>query len=809
MLTDVRHAIRFFRRRPAFTVAIVLTLGLGIGANTSIFTLVRAVLLRPLPYQEPHRLVVAWRDWSGRPSTHTGHGIFTGADVIEIHRRSTAFDSIAVVDSWGNNLRSQVDLVRPDGAERLRGAFVTPNFFELLGVRAALGRTFDSRDVDAPLVVLSDAFWRRRFGADPSIVGLPLELTAGRGAERQPMRYLVAGVLPSRFRFTYPLETEVWGVLPWARIRPARTLEYQLLARLKPGVTADRAQAEVTPIVQDLARANGAPESYVRLQVAPVEPLTEHVTAEARPGVLLLIGAAAIVLLIACVNVALLLIALLMDRRREFALRSAIGGTRRRIVRQLFVECAMLAGAGAVLGVALTGIVVPALRAFVPTVVPRGDEISLDWLVLGFAGALAVLTAIACSLAPFGHAGSRDVQGGLRHSSGSITGDRSVISWRRAIVATQVAVVFTLLVAASLLLHSFWRMQQVDLGFQGEGVVTMEMRLLAPRYRQKGRIAEFQRQVLERIRALPGVEQASLTSSVPMRGVDFIMSLRAVGGAERTAANARSVDPEYFSLMRIKLLAGRVFTAADDDRASRVAIVSQAYGRALFGDQRAIGKQLNLEPQHAEIVGVVADVRHVDVTKAPMPAVYFARAQDPTELICIVVRSSPGAGDVAAAVRAAVQSVDPGQPVEHVTTLDRIVRESTADERFYTWTTAGFGLIAVLLAVAGLAGVVSRTVTERVREIAIRLSLGAQPRDLVRLAIRHGMAAVGIGLGAGALGAWTTTRLLTRFLFDVSPLDPLSFAAAGALLTGASLAACYLPARRVTRVEPMMALKTD
>jgi len=810
MLTDVRHALRLFARTPSFTAAIVCTLALGIGANTAIFSLVRAVLLRPLPYHEPDRLVFAWNERGGRPMTHERHGILTGTHVLEWSRRASALQSVAAIDSWSNNLAPRMDLLRPEGAERLRGAFVTPNFFELLGVRAALGRTFDSRDesADTPLVVISEAFWRHRLGADGSIIGQPMDLVTGR-SQRASTRYTVMGVLPPGFRFTYPLETEVWAILPWTRIAPSRALQYQMVARLRSSVTDGQAQAELTPILQEIVRGYGVPEDRLREYVALVETVPEHVLAEVRPGVLLLVAGAGVVMLIACVNVALLLLALIVDRRREIALRAAIGGTRLRLARQLLAESSMLAGTGAVLGLALARILMPGLRAAVPSMVPRADEIALDWSVLAFVGIVTVVTALGCGLAPVWHAKLKDVQEGLRQSSASATGDRLVVLWRRAIVVAQVGVVFVLLIAASLLLHSFWRMQRVDLGFEGKDLITMEMRLLNPKYHQPNRMTAFQSQVLERIRALPGVQQASMTSAVPMRGVDFTYGINAVGRTERRWANMRPVDPAYFSLMRIPLKAGRLFADRDDARAPKVAIVSEAYARSLFEEGSPLGKQLDLGADRPEIVGVVGDVRHVGVTKAPLPALYLPRAQHPIEQICLVVRPMPGAAGVPAAVRAAVLSVDPEQPVENITTLDRIVRESTAEERFYTVSTAGFAIVAVLLAVAGLGGVVSRTVTERVREIAIRMSLGAQPRQLVRLAVGHAMLPVAIGLAAGAGGAWAASKLLARFLFEVSPVDALTYGAAAILLAASALAACYVPARRAARVEPIAALKAD
>jgi putative ABC transport system permease protein len=814
MFTDLRHAVRLFSRRPCFTAAIILTLALGIGANTAIFSLVRAVLLRPLPYYEPDRVVFALVQRTSRPLSHAEHFPLTGSHVIEWQERTTVFDSIAVVETWQTNLAPRMDLMTPDGAERLRGSFVTANFFELLGVRAASGRTFDSRDADAgtAVAVISDAFWRRRFGADGGIVGKTVDLIAGRGKNRTTTRHVVLGVLPPAFRFTYPEETEVWTVMPWSRIRPSPAAEFQLVARLEDGITPMQAQAALTPVLQrNIYRDRFAlPESFVRDNVAIVETLPEHVSAEARPGVLLLLAGAGIVLLIACVNVALLLLALIVDRRREMAMRTAVGAPRFRIMRQLLIEGAVLATVGSAGGVALAWLLMPALRALIPAVVPRGDEISVDPVVLTFAGAAGAMTALVCGLAPAWHADQRDVQGGLRQSGISSTGDRRVTIWRRAIVAGQVAVVFVLLVAASLLLHSFWRMQRVDLGFKDDGLLTMEMRLLNPKYFQEGRLAQFERDVLERVRALPGVEQASMTTAVPFSGgTDFTYALRAVGSSVRKAANGRPVDPQYFSLMRIPLLAGRVFTEADDESAPRVAVVSESYGRSLFGTASPVGRHLQMEPGTVEIVGVVGDVRHGDVRTAGGPAIYLPREQRPTELICLIVKPAASAAATVAAVRAAVKSIDPEQPIEHVSTLGRLVRESTSEERFYIASTAGFAAVAVLLAIAGLAGVVSRTVTERAREIAIRMSLGAQSSDLVRLVIGHGMVPVLVGLGIGLMGAWGASRLLRSFLFEVTPLDPTTYAAATLLLGVVATGACYFPARRATRVEPMTALKAE
>jgi putative ABC transport system permease protein len=813
MPADVRHAIRLFLRRPAFSAALVLTLGLGIGATTAVFSLVRAVLLRPLPYADPDRLVFAWGGVGGaRGSEHPRHAILTGRDVTDWHRRSTSFESIAVIYTWDNNLDPMMDLVSAGTAERLRGAYVTANFFELVGVGAALGRTFDSRDAAGgpSVVVISDAFWRRRFGGDPAIVGRQIEVMEGRGAVRsRPTSHLVAGVLPPGFRFTYPEETEVWAILPWERIRPTNAILYQEVGRLRPGVTIAAAQAELTGILVDWRRSQGFPESRLQQMRALVEPVPEHVTAAVRPGLALLVGGAGIVLVIACVNVALLLLALIVDRRREISLRAALGASRGRVFRQMATEGSLVAAAGGLLGVALAWILLPALRAVVPAIVPRGHEMSVDPAVLAFALGVSVLTALVCALAPAWHAEHRDVQSGLRQSSAGATSDRLVTRWRRAIVLAQVAIVLALLVAASLLLHSFYRMRHVDLGFGADGIFTMEMRVLNPKYRDEASMAAFQRDVMDRVRALPDVAQASMTSAVPLRGVDFFYSLTTPSGESR-GAHMRPVDREYFTVMRIPLLAGRTFTEADDAKAPTVAIVSESLGRILFGAASPIGRQLDLGDRvKPEIVGVVGDVRNAAVTKPGVQAFYLARTQQPNEIICLVIRPRPGARGLAAAVREAVRAVDPAQPVENPAMLDQVVADTTASERFFTVTTAGFAVVAVLLAIAGLAGVVSRTVTERAREMAIRIALGADSGQVVRMAVGHGMWPVAGGLAVGLLGAWIVSRALARYLFEVSPLDPLTYVGVPTLLSLAAAVACYLPARRASRVEPMVALKTE
>jgi putative ABC transport system permease protein len=518
------------------------------------------------------------------------------------------------------------------------------------------------------------------------------------------------------------------------------------------------------------------------------------------------------VLLIACVNVALLLLATIADRRREIALRTAIGADRRHIVRHVLSESLLVSIGGAALGLALAAAAMPLLRVLVPPLVPRGDETRLDPVVLGMAALVTIATAIVCGIAPAWLAQRHGVQASLRHASGTATPDRHMTLWRRGIVVTQVSVVCVLLVTAGLLLHSFVRMQHVNLGFEDGGLLTMEMRLLNPKYHTRaGRIADFQRQLMERVRALPGVEQASMTTAIPMSGgTDWMYAIRPVGGRARSFANMRVVDHEFFATMRIPLVAGRLFTAADEARTPRVAIVSEQYARALFGDGPPLGRSLDLERDgQAEIVGVVADVRHEDVKKAASPGLYFPRAQMESELISLVVRPASGAGGLPAAIRGVIRELDPEQPIDRVGTIAAILGRNMSEERFYTVTTAGFAATAVLLALVGLTGVVGRTVTERLREIAVRLALGAEPRRLAARAIGHAMLPVIVGLGVGVVAARSASRLLESLLFEVSALDVTTYAVTVVVLAGAAALACYLPARRAMRVEPMSILKSE
>ena len=809
---DLRQAVRSVRRNPGFAAAAIVLLALGIGANTAVFSVVHGVVLRPLPYEDPERLAYLW----GGTETNSGnrHSILTGSHVHEIARHSTFFESYAVTMPWDTTLTGKVDLLRDDQSDRLRGAFVTPNFFELLGVRAVLGRTFASSDDEAvPVAVISGGLWKRRFGMDPAVIGSQIRLAPGSTSRDQPP-FTVVGVLPDDVRFTYPRDTEVYLLLPWAQIKAARALEYTMIARLRPGVTTGQAQAELTTFLRNVTRGyDNVPPEYMPTLLDQtrglVEPLQHHVAAEVRPGLMLLAAIAALVLLIACVNLGLLMLARTTDRAGELAVRAALGAGRSRILRLLTVEGLVLAVIGGMLGVALAAGSLPVVRSLLPAIVPRTEDIRLDVTVLVFGMVVTGLTAVICGTLPGLIASRRDLLAVIRRSGITATRTRRAGILRSGVVALQVAVVLVLLVGAGLLLHSFWKLQAVDLGFDAGDLLTLETRLQNPKYRNLEQVAAFERALLDHVKRLPGVERATLTTAVPMRGVDFRSVIGPVGGPIKPG-QMRSVGTEYFELMRIPVLSGRTFTESDTSGARPVMVVSESYGRMHFGDENPIGRLMSMRGRQVEIVGVVGDVRYAEVARDSEPAFYMPRAQYPLSLVCLLVKPAPGMqASVAEGLRGAVGAVDPEQPAEGLTSVAEIVSQSTADRRFYAAATGAFAALALLLAVAGLFGVVSRSVTERRREIAIRAALGADSRRQLRLLLARGLAPVAIGTLVGLAAAGFGSRLLQAFLFEITPTDPWTYTATSILVLLVAAVACAIPALRAVRVQPMTVLKGD
>jgi putative ABC transport system permease protein len=824
---DVTYAFRVLRRTPLFVTGLLVTLALGIGANGAVFSIVRAVLLQPLPYRVPDRLAMVWVSPEHPPATSTDilRPVIRRSPppedlALAIHSQSgNVLADTATYLSWQGNLEPQFDLTVADHTERLRGTFATANFFDVLGVTAAEGRVFTAADESAhvQMLVLSDALWHRAFGADRSVIGRTLTMLAGR--PRQLQTFTIIGVLPPTFRFTYPLETEAWAILSWTDLRAVGVSGYWTVARLAPGVTFAVAQARVRAIP---TTPRGRPSRQI---IFRLEPITEWVVAEARPSVLLLAGVALLLLVITCATVANALFVRVTERQRELAVRASLGADRRRLIRQLLTEGALLSAAGAALGTGLAAVLAPALRTLVPASIPRADELAADaWTVAFFAVTAGVVTILAAA-APAWRGTRVDLVSALKRAATVSSADRSTVHWRQGLIALESAVASSLLLTATLLLVSFWQLSHVPLGFDGDRVLTVEMRLLSPRYlpppAPRGTspapptvpaiapaLVAFQDQLIAGVRALPGVLDAGLTSAVPFRGVDFVFVMNRAGSTKSVGGNGRFVDPGYFSVLKVPLVRGRVFSAVDTSTNPRVVVISQAYARQMFGDEDPIGQVI--EGDHPlEVIGVVGDMRYKSADADPYPAIYFPRSQVPSELICVVARTAPNAGDLGPAIRRLVHRLDPDVPAMNVTTVDQIVADSVSDRRFYTTSTSAFASLALVLTMVGLVVVIARAVAERRRELAIRAALGASATEIAALVLRSGLVPVVAGLGVGLGAVFAGATALNQFLFQVAPRAPWAYAGVGVIILVVAVIAALAPVRRAVRVSPALVLRAD
>jgi len=798
---DLRHAARALGREPALFAGAALVLALGVGANSAVFSLAYAVLLEPLPFERPDEVVLL------RPTAPSFDGEFEARDgatrnFIEAWRDRSpgVLSDVAAVRLAGFGA-TPYDVVFADRAERLRASEATPNFFSILGAQPVVGRLFSEQDDGRDVVVLSHGLWQSLFGGDPGAVGRTMPLTVGRGQKRRQAVFTIVGVLPPDFRFAYPDGTQIWAVHSWDQFAAAhpRSIEYWgAIGRLGEGVSIEAARAQLADAIQvDSGRGDRTYRSGT-----DVRRVREWIAGETRPAVLLLAGVSALLLLTACVAAAGTLLVRLDARRGELAVRSALGAGQARLTRQLLTEGLLLAGLGTLGGVATAWATIPLLRALVPAVVPRGEQAAAHPLLLAGAAAVATLITLAAASAPVRHAAG--VASAARAGGGQ-TPTRSGERMRLSLVALQSAAAVVLLVGSTVLLASFWNLHQVELGFDGERVWTAEMRLRDVTYDEPGAMGRFQDQVMERVRAIPGVMEAGMTSAVPFRGVDWTRRYGLDEGRTPYVANFRQVDPGYFEVMRLELLAGRFFNESDDERGEPTAVVSERVALDAFGRVDVLGERLPLRDR-VTIVGVVRDVRYRSLDQEPTAAIYLPRAQQPSELMCLVVRASEGI-DVGGALRAAVRAVDPTVPLMRTTTVDSILSESVSDRRFYTVTTAVFAALALLITAIGLAVVTARSIAERRRELAVRAALGARPGQLTATGMRRGLQAALFGSAIGVWAAWAASRWIAPFSFEVSVNDPALYAAAGGLTLAIVGSAGLLAARRAGTGSPATVLK--
>jgi putative ABC transport system permease protein len=803
---DIRYGLRMLRRAPGFTTAALVTLALGIGANTAIFTVVDAVLLRPLPYPEPDRLVTVGDRNAEGFSSNVGF-----ATVLDWRERSRSFEHLAMMRSW------QPTLVTNGEAERVPAVRVSWNYFDMMGVRPALGRGFTADD-DRPdhwrVLLLSDALWRRRFGADPSVVGRTLVMN-----DRE---YRVIGVMPASFE---PLDAEryykpsadIWAPIGYDLNGDSSCRSCQHLrgfGRLKRGVSLADASVEMNAIREQMRREH--PGDYEAGSLAVV-PLRAALTGNVQAALYVLLGAVGFVLLIACANVANLLLARSVTRQRELALRAVLGAGRARIVRQLLTESFLLSAGGAVAGVLLAMAAVQGLAAFAPVTLPRLEHIAIDARVLAFTGAIAVLTGLFFGLVPAwrGAAGGAPPRLAV-NSRGSVGGGSRA---RAVLVVTDLVLALVLLAGAGLMVRTVAALTRANPGFNPSRILSLQFSLVGKAYAEDSAVLVFQERALEKLRAIPGVTGAALAGQIPFGGNGDCWGFHVKGRMKSNPVDDPCVErygitPNYLGVMDIPLVAGRGITDADTANGQPVIVISQSTAKLVFGSDNPLGAEVRTgnatRGPWRTVIGVVADVHHDDLTEPPGPAMYLAQTQFTDSYLVAVVKSRTGdAAGLARSARAVVRELDPSVPAYQVATLSSLIEKSAAERLFVMRLLAGFALVAVLLAAIGLYGVVSYGVAQRTREVGVRVALGAQRRDVLRLVLSSGLSLVGVGVGLGLVAAFVATRLLGTLLFGVSPVDPLTFAAAAALLTTVALCAHWIPIRRALRIDPASALRAE
>jgi putative ABC transport system permease protein len=801
---DARYGIRSLRRTPGFALASLVTLALGIGANTAIFTVVDAVLLRPLPYPEPAQLVVfADADADGQPGNI---GYLTLHDYRE---RATSFVQMSAVRSWAPTL------VVDGEAERIPALRVSWNYFEMLGVTPALGRTF-TRDEDRPdhwrLLVISDGLWRRRFGADPAAVG--------RTVRMNDRDYRIVGVLPAGFEPVISRQfftrAEMWAPLGYDATSDSACRSCQHLravGRLGPDATIHSARAELDAIRTDLARTY--PTEYDASQVAVVR-LQDAVAGPARGVLIALVAAVGLVLLIACANVANLALARSIHRAREMAVRAALGAGRGRLARQLVTESLILSLAGGAAGVALAAASLRSLVALAPASIPRLDQVALDARVLVFALLLSVAAGVLFGLLPAWRAASSAPQRALASESRATAG-RASYRARHLLVVGDLALALALLAAAGLMLRSVTHLARVDAGFDPRDVLTLQFSLVGQAWAEDSAVNQFTEQVVDRVHALPGVDAAATTSQVPMGGNYDQRGFRIEGRATNDpslipSVERYSVTPNYFRVMRIPLLRGRGFTDVDRADSMPVMVLGESTARQLWPGLDPIGHRVRIggpDSPWRTVVGIAGDVRHVGLDEAPTLQMYLPQSQMTDSFLVLTVRSAQSPEALMPALRGVIRGLDPTVPVYHAATLREIVNDTMADRRFAMRLLGAFAGLALLLAAVGLYGVVSYTVSQRTREVGVRMALGATPAHVLRLILASGAGTVGAGLASGLVAALVLVRFMESLLFGVDGRDPATLAAAAGALTLVALLAHLIPVRRALRIDPSAALRQD
>jgi putative ABC transport system permease protein len=794
-LRDIRYALRSWRRAPGPTAAAVMALALGIGANSTIFSVVAGVLLKPLPYQNPERLVMVWQDMRARGGPARdwiSPGLF-----IEWQQRATMFESLGAARGWAPNLTGI------DEPERLRGAAVSAGYFTALGVAPQLGRIFtveDDRPGSPPVVIIADSLWARLFNRDPSLVGRTVSLDG--------QATTVIGVMPKGFQSPI-IDAEMWSPV---RIDPARAprgiIVLRVLGKLKPGVSVAQAQAGMTALAAQLA---GEDPEWERARVA-VLSLQDDIVGDVRQMLMVLALAVALVLAIACANVTSLLLARAADRTREITIRTALGAGRRQIVRQLFTESALLAVVGGGSGLLLAWWGVAGLVALAPASAPRLQEVRVDANAVGFTLAITLLTALASGLAPAVATARSHLNAGLRNGGRESTANGRL---RALLVTAEIAVAFVLVVGAALLIRTLVTLQHVDMGFTPDHVLTAAVAPPRTQYRDPAALRQLYGRLLERASTIPGVRAAALTNMLPLSGGDFNLSF-AIEGRARVAtpgaepvAGARIVSPSYVSTMGVRLVQGRDLSPLDTENAPGAALVNETMARRYWPNASPLGARILLPDLELTVVGVVGDVHHRGPGATPGAEMYIPYEQFVARQVVIALRTTGDPARSASALRAVMREIDPALPLANVRTMDQLLSQNIAQPRFLAALLTGFAGLAALLALVGVYGLLSFSVSRRARELGVRMALGAGRTRVVTLVLGQSAALVGIGLVAGVALAMTLTRLLRTLLFGVRPGDPTTVVAMAGGIALAALLASLPPALRASRIDPVIALREE
>ena len=803
LLQDLRYGFRVLRKSPGFAFVAILVVAIGIGANTAIFSVVNAVLLRPLPFDEPGQLVRVFGTNARRNSFRRSHSYLNFSD---LRAQSTSFEAMAAYTATSGALTGG------ETPEQITGVVASGDIFRVLKSPPHLGRLLapaDERPGGSPVAVISHGLWQRRFGGAPDIVGKQLKLD---GRERE-----IVGVTPPGFHFEFVAEPADF----WVPIDPQEqgyqqrgAIFLQSIGRLKNGVTVEGADAEMRAVMGRLEQQYQDKNAGIGVRLVSAH---EDLVGDLRPTLLVLLGAVGFVLLIACANVANLLLARAAGRGREMAVRTALGAGRWRIVRQLLTESVLLAVGGAALGLLFALWGVDLLASLVPENVPRFEETSIDLKVLGFTLAATVLTGALFGLAPALQASKLDLNEALKEGGRTGTDGRGRNRVRSLLIVVEVALSLVLLVGAGLLIKSFVKLRNTDPGFDPRGTLTASLSLATVRYEGDEQIAQFYEQLLARAAQLPGVETVAGITPLPLGGNGMSFSFYRLDQPEPPpgqgqSAAARVITPNYFRAMGIPLRRGRAFADADRLGAPNVLVVNESFARRHLPGEEALGQRLRigLNGIQGEIVGVVGDVRHGDLSADGGPEFYVPHAQAPFGDMSLVARA--GAGDPAALagpLRSLVQEMDKEQPLYDVQTMQGLVARSVARQRFSTTLIAIFAGLALVLASVGIFSVMSFLVAQRTHEIGIRMALGAQRRDILRLVVGHGMALTVAGVVLGLAASFALTRLMASMLYEVRATDPAVFAGIPVVLAAVALLACYVPARRATKVDPMVALRHE